>query len=213
MFDLTLTFDNGPTAEATPAVLDVLRRHGVKGTFFAVGRQVEAPGGRELCERIVADGHWLGTHTYSHAAPFGALPADEAERELDGGDAAVAGLAHPDRLMRPLSDGGFLDRRVLTPAILERLQAGRYSLALWTNVPRDWEAGDAWIDRALAACEQRAWSVLILHDIPGGCADGLDRFLERARAAGARLRQELPDDCLPLHRGVLRADIDHLIAA
>lgn len=213
MPDLTLTFDNGPTAEATPAVLDVLRRHGVKATFFVVGRQVEAPGGRALCERIVADGHWLGSHTYSHAAPFGALPTEQAVDELEGGDAAVDGLAHPDRLMRPLSDGGFLDRRVLTPAVLERLRAGGYSLALWTSVPRDWEAGDAWVDTALAACAERPWTVLILHDIPGACADGLDRFLTCASEAGARLRQELPADCLPLHRGELHADIDHLIAA
>jgi peptidoglycan/xylan/chitin deacetylase (PgdA/CDA1 family) len=213
MFDVTLTFDNGPTPEATPAVLDVLRRHGVKATFFAVGRQVEAPGGRELCERIVAEGHWLGSHTYSHAAPFGSLPAAQAVEELERGSAAVDGLEHPDRLMRPLSDGGFLDRRVLTPVILERLRGGGYSLALWTSVPRDWEAGDAWVDTALAACAERPWSVLILHDIQGACADGLDRFVQQAGEAGARFRQELSDDCLPLHRGELRADIDHLVSA
>ncbi|MEV0719676.1 glycosyltransferase, partial [Asanoa sp. NPDC050611] len=62
---IALTFDDGPDPRWTPQVLDVLRRHGVPATFFAVGAQVdEEP---ELARRIVAEGHDLGSHTFTHA--------------------------------------------------------------------------------------------------------------------------------------------------
>lgn len=212
MFDLTLTFDNGPT-DATPHVLDVLSRHAVPATFFAVGRQVEAPGGRALAERVVAEGHWIGSHSHSHLAPFGKLSdPDAAVAELLRGDAAVAGLAHPDRLVRPLSDGGFLDDRVLSRGVLEQLRQGGFSLVLWTSVPRDWEPGDGWVDVALADCATRSWTLMILHDVPGACSDGLERFIRRAVDAGARFRQDFPPECVPLYRGQVRGPVEHLVA-
>ncbi len=62
--EIFLTFDDGPTDSVTPLVLDVLRREGVKATFFLIGRQIR---GREhIVRRIAADGHAIGIHTYSH---------------------------------------------------------------------------------------------------------------------------------------------------
>ena len=61
---VALTFDDGPDPRWTPAVLDVLRRHGVHATFFVVGARVlEHP---ELSRRIVGEGHELGIHTFTH---------------------------------------------------------------------------------------------------------------------------------------------------
>ena len=40
MFDLTLSFDNGPTPDVTPLVLDVLARRGIKSTFFVIGEKL-----------------------------------------------------------------------------------------------------------------------------------------------------------------------------
>ena len=48
MFDLTLTFDNGPEPETTPFVLDVLARRSIRTTFFVVGHKLSTPEGREL---------------------------------------------------------------------------------------------------------------------------------------------------------------------
>lgn len=58
-----LTFDDGPNADATLAVLDVLRTHGIKATFFAIGKNVERfP---EVAKQIVDAGHELGNHGYT----------------------------------------------------------------------------------------------------------------------------------------------------
>ena len=59
-----LTFDDGPIPEATPWVLDVLDRYGVKATFFMVGQNVERH--PELLEEVVGRGHSVGNHTLHH---------------------------------------------------------------------------------------------------------------------------------------------------
>ena len=65
---LYLTFDDGPIPECTPQVLDILSRYGVKATFFMVAdNAVRYP---ELLERVKAEGHTLGNHTYHHLRGF-----------------------------------------------------------------------------------------------------------------------------------------------
>jgi peptidoglycan/xylan/chitin deacetylase (PgdA/CDA1 family) len=64
-----LTFDDGPSPEVTPWVLDELDRHGAKATFFCLGKNVEMfP---ELFEEIKARGHAVGNHSYSHIKGWG----------------------------------------------------------------------------------------------------------------------------------------------
>jgi peptidoglycan-N-acetylglucosamine deacetylase len=58
-----LTFDDGPS-RSTPKILEVLREHHVKATFFVVGKTSEES--RSLYKEIVEEGHTLGNHTFSH---------------------------------------------------------------------------------------------------------------------------------------------------
>ena len=71
MFDLTLTFDNGPEPDVTPHVLDVLKRRNIRSTFFVIGKNLAMPGRRALSERAKAEGHWIGNHTWTPAGPLG----------------------------------------------------------------------------------------------------------------------------------------------
>ncbi len=59
-----LTFDDGPTREVTPAVLDILKEHHVKATFFMLGQMVAK--NRDLAKRVYDEGHLLANHSYSH---------------------------------------------------------------------------------------------------------------------------------------------------
>lgn len=60
-----LTFDDGPTPKVTPDILDVLKKHNVKATFFVVGKEIE---GREnVLKQIYNEKHAIGLHTYSHS--------------------------------------------------------------------------------------------------------------------------------------------------
>lgn len=58
-----LTFDDGPS-ENTEKILDILKEKGVKATFFVIGQEDERS--KELYQRIVAEGHTLGMHSFSH---------------------------------------------------------------------------------------------------------------------------------------------------
>ena len=63
-----LTFDDGPIPEATPFILDTLARFNAKATFFMVGQNITRH--PELFERIKAEGHQIGNHTYNHLGSF-----------------------------------------------------------------------------------------------------------------------------------------------
>lgn len=61
---LYLTFDDGPHPEATPFVLDELQKYGAKGTFFCIGKNVQAY--PQIYKRILSEGHRVGNHTNNH---------------------------------------------------------------------------------------------------------------------------------------------------
>jgi peptidoglycan-N-acetylglucosamine deacetylase len=59
-----LTFDDGPHPMVTPFVLDLLKQHKAKATFFCIGKNVQQQ--PKLYERILAEGHRVGNHTFNH---------------------------------------------------------------------------------------------------------------------------------------------------
>lgn len=60
-----LTFDDGPTKEVTPLILDVLKQYDVKATFFMLGKMIER--NSDLAKRVYEEGHLLANHSYSHS--------------------------------------------------------------------------------------------------------------------------------------------------
>ncbi|MCQ2227703.1 MAG: polysaccharide deacetylase family protein [Bacteroidales bacterium] len=62
--EIAFTFDDGPVPEQTPWVLDILAKYGIKAAFFCVGDNVRKY--PEIFERICAEGHIVGNHTFNH---------------------------------------------------------------------------------------------------------------------------------------------------
>lgn len=86
--EVWLTIDDGPDPRDTPDLLDLLERFEARATFFAIGRKAE--GQHALCQRIIAEGHTMENHTYSH--PSGSWwihPRPLVEREMSRGSAAI----------------------------------------------------------------------------------------------------------------------------
>ena len=213
MFDLTLSFDNGPEPEVTPHVLDALAKHGIKTTFFVIGEKLLDPKRLDLAARTRAEGHWIGNHTFTHSVPLGQQRDPEtAEHEIARTQALIGDLAHPQRWFRPFGGGGNLDDRLLKPSVVEHLTAGGYSCVLWNAIPRDWDDPEGWVDRALALCRAQAWSLMVLHDLPSGAMRHLESFLDRATAAGGRFRQEFPGDCVPIRAGKIVLPIEPYVS-
>jgi cellulose synthase/poly-beta-1,6-N-acetylglucosamine synthase-like glycosyltransferase/spore germination protein YaaH/peptidoglycan/xylan/chitin deacetylase (PgdA/CDA1 family) len=96
---VALTFDDGPDSRWTPAILDTLRTRGVTATFFVVGLQVvtEIP----LTRRIVAEGHELGNHSFTHP-DLSRLPDALVRLELGATERAIEAVTNRrSALFRP----------------------------------------------------------------------------------------------------------------
>ena len=97
---ITLTFDDGPDEIMTPRVLDVLKRHDVKATFFLIGDKVDKY--PHIAKRIVDEGHIVGNHTYSHSGLFPLSSSTKVKDELQRcNDAIYEAVGLRTKLFRP----------------------------------------------------------------------------------------------------------------
>ena len=89
--EVVLTFDDGPMPWVTKSILDTLDTFCTKATFFSVGRMALAY--PATVRDVLARGHTLGTHTYSHPFNMPRMKVDAATSEIERGLAAVATAA------------------------------------------------------------------------------------------------------------------------
>jgi len=172
---LALTFDDGPDAHITPQILDALADHGARATFFILGRRAEAH--PELLQRIVAEGHALGNHSYSHPQR---TTAPEAQSELDRTDALIADAAwQKPTVYRP--PYGIVDGN-LTWAALAR----GYAAVLWTISSADTRSIDADTIARNVIYTPNPGDIVLMHDGAGhqATADAVPRILRELGDAG-----------------------------
>jgi peptidoglycan-N-acetylglucosamine deacetylase len=125
---VALTFDDGP-APATSELLDILAREGLRATFFVLGKHVaQYP---DLARRIVADGHAIANHSYTHP-DLTTLPGGEIESELRRTQQAVLEVTGADVVFArpPYGESNDEVSRQLSTAGLEEV--------IWTVDSRDW---------------------------------------------------------------------------
>lgn len=208
---ITTTFDNGPDPEVTPQVLDTLRRHGIKSTFFVLGEKLRDR--RALAERAHAEGHWIGNHTFNHIVPLG-MTAEKgvAAWEIARTQELMDGLVHDRRFFRPFGGGGLLDKRLLNREAFDLLRREAFTCVLWNAIPEDWARPDGWVERALELCFSQPHTVLVLHDLQTGAMKQLDRFISAAKDKGATFQQDFPSDCVPMERGRPTGPIEAYVA-
>jgi peptidoglycan/xylan/chitin deacetylase (PgdA/CDA1 family) len=84
--EVALTFDDGPT-EFTPKFLDLLKENQIKATFFCIGRQIKKH--PETFQRIIAEGHTIGNHTFSHSDTTGFLSTSKMIEEIEKCDDVI----------------------------------------------------------------------------------------------------------------------------
>ena len=127
---ISLTFDSGWIFEYTPALLDILLEQGVVATFFHRGKWAEA--NPELVTRIVAEGHLIGNHSYTH--PYmDKLSPTEVAKEITLADMALEKLVgYKPWLYRPPYGS-------CTPTVRQVLAEGGYTHSImWTIDSHDW---------------------------------------------------------------------------
>ena len=191
---VTLTFDNGPTPEVTERVLDILAGQRILTTFFVIGSKLGEPAAVSLMQQAHAAGHWIGNHTFSHTVALGDRPdRDYALSEIEGAQARIGRFSNPEKLFRPYGNSGRLGPHLLSRAALDHLVANDYRTIIWNNLPGDWKDPDGWVESCMAQVSSLDWSVVVLHDIEGGCLTRLPELLRRLEDLGVTFEQDFSD--------------------
>ncbi|MEU8135566.1 bifunctional polysaccharide deacetylase/glycosyltransferase family 2 protein [Streptodolium elevatio] len=184
---VALTFDDGPDPTWTPRVLEVLARHGAKGTFFMVG--ADAAAHPDVVRDVRDAGHEIGSHTYTHAA-LGDVPPWRADLELSLTRNVLAGAAGVQvRLLRPPYSsvpaalcGGTWE------AVRRAGQDGYLTVATDLD-SKDWTRPGADAIAAAATPRDGRGAVIMFHDGGGDRAqtvEGLDLLLANLEGQGYR---------------------------
>jgi peptidoglycan/xylan/chitin deacetylase (PgdA/CDA1 family) len=175
-----LTFDDGPHALGTPAVLEILAAAGVRATFFLVGEQaLRHPA---LVDEITAAGHLIGVHCHRHRNLLRLAPRQVRE-DLGTAAAVLEDMVGAElALYRP-------PYGILNAAALRFARRRSWRTVLWSDWGRDWEAGatpQSIVRRLMRDAGQG--SVGLLHDSDSYSAPG---SWERTARALPRLLEEL----------------------
>lgn len=181
-----LTFDDGPHAQGTPAVLEILARERTQATFFLVGEQVRR--NPELAREIVAEGHEIALHCDRHRNLLRLTPWQVREDIARALETIETATGRSPMLYRP-------PYGVLNAAALRIARDRGWRTMLWSDWGRDWEkraTPESIVARLTDDADPGA--VLLLHDADDYSAPGswrrtaaaLPRVLDALRERGLR---------------------------
>jgi peptidoglycan/xylan/chitin deacetylase (PgdA/CDA1 family) len=154
---LFLTFDDGPTPEVTPWVLEELKKYKAHATFFCIGRNVER--NPELFSEIISHGHSIGNHTMNH------LNGWKTSRSFYRKDVAMCEDVLRASGIRNQESGFFrppYGKLTLTQYIFLKKN---YRIAMWDVLSRDFDAafsGEECLQRVVT--KAKPGSVVVFHD-------------------------------------------------
>ena len=170
---VAISFDDGPSSELTPKVLEILKQYGVHATFYIMGRHV--PGNEEIIKQIVEEGHQVGNHSYSHPLLTKLSPEEVNKQIADTqkliGDAT--GGIRPTTLRPPY--GGF-----------NRMVAEQAGIAIlnWSVDTLDWKSRNA--QSILQEVREGAYNgaIILMHDIHPESVEALPSLLDFLQKEG-----------------------------
>ncbi|MBQ9467574.1 MAG: polysaccharide deacetylase family protein [Clostridia bacterium] len=155
---LALTFDDGPHPVYTDRILKTLKKYGVRATFFVIGENVGYYPG--VLERVLADGHAIGSHTFSHRHVSSVSRAQFFE-EYRKNDRLLRSFGVETKLFRPPE--GVCDAKV--QALSARFDC---DIILWSVDTEDWRSPPVYkIVRAVLDRVQGG-EIILMHDYVSG---------------------------------------------
>ncbi|RZM82554.1 polysaccharide deacetylase [Leptolyngbya iicbica LK] len=162
---VALTFDDGPDPRYTEQIGQILADAGAPSTFFVMGRHVQQH--PELVQTLMAQGHELGNHTWSHPSLKTKSPATIRD-ELESTDQLLRDLGYtqPIPFRSPYGHSWF----TLPHVLKQRDQAN----ILWTVQMNDWKPEEPDVMMALLAPKFGNGAIVLMHDGDGE-SEGADR--------------------------------------
>ena len=173
---LFISFDDGPHEIVTAQVLNMLSKHGAKATFFCLGKNVlQHP---MIFERIIAEGHAVGNHSYHHLNGW----KTQDEKYLE--DVVAAAGCIPSNLFRP-PYGRLKSRQA------QRLQAVGFQVVMWTLLSADYNKKISKEECAMRVVKNiHPGAIILFHDSEKAAKNmlyALEVLLKNATEQGYRL--------------------------
>ncbi|MGZ3775590.1 MAG: polysaccharide deacetylase family protein [Pseudobdellovibrionaceae bacterium] len=191
---IALTFDDGPNAATTPLILNVLKAHNAKATFFVLGDNIK--GNEALLNRMLQEGHHIGNHSYSHPN-FHQLSSATANFEISATDALLRKVTQPVYFRFPYGNS--------TCGARELVRSKGYRIVGWNIDSCDWAYADGvvsgsenatcqaprnlrrdYFNYVLRGVARTQGGVMLMHDIHRNTAQSLDRLLYALEKEGYR---------------------------
>ncbi len=150
---VAITFDDGPSKKYTEILLDGLKEHGVKATFFLTGQEILK--NKDVVKRMSEEGHLVGNHTYSHV-DLKRTNYNMAKEEIEKTNACIKQVTgkNPKYIRPPYGDW---DERLMLETDM--------SIVLWSVDPEDWKDQNASIVANRVIKDTQPGDIILLHDI------------------------------------------------
>ncbi|WP_242221536.1 peptidoglycan-N-acetylglucosamine deacetylase [Bacillus cereus group sp. BfR-BA-01380] len=179
--EVALTFDDGPDPIYTPQVLDKLKKHGVKATFFLLGENAERY--PKVVEQIVSEGHIVGNHTYNHPNLNKIDDKQYHEQMLKTEKILQKLTGYSPKFFRP--PYGIINENQVKWATEQN-----FMIIQWSVDTLDWKGLNAVEITNKVLGNAFPGSILLQHTAPGGklqgSVDALDRLIPNLTSKGAR---------------------------
>lgn len=174
---VALTFDDGPDPHVTPRILNVLKEHDVKATFFMLGSQAEKY--PAIAKSVAEAGHEIGNHTDHHKDLTKIGREQMAQEVLASRQKIMDATKEIPVMLRP--PYGAINRDVETVA-----DDNGTSLVLWSVDSLDWKNKNAAAINSVVQKEIAPGAIILLHDVHSTTADALPTLLTTLEKEGYR---------------------------
>ena len=167
---IAMTYDDGPHPQNTPRLLDILRKRNIKATFYVIGRSVNLY--PQLTRRIVAEGHEIGNHTWTHPN-LKTLSNADVRKELNSTrDIIVSTCGVKPRTMRPPYGALRQDQRAWI------YKEYGYPTILWSVDPEDWKRPGVSVVTSRIVNNTRNGGIVLAHDLHKPTIDAMPGTLD-----------------------------------
>lgn len=179
--EVVLTFDDGPVPGKTDKVLDALKRHCTKATFFMVGRMVaNYPG---LVKKVLSEGHTIGAHTYSHRnlrQTNTTTAINDVNRSIQAINAAAG------RNTSAFFRFPYLSENHHVSAMLNQRDYGIFAIDVDSKDYR-FRNSNSMVNRIMMELKRTGKGIILMHDTKTVTANGIGQLLMRLNDAGYKI--------------------------
>lgn len=179
--EVVLTFDDGPWPVTTPMVLAALKAECLQATFFSIGKH--ATWHPEVLKQVIAAGHTVGSHTWSHQNLAHKSP-QEAKDEIEKGMSAVATMAGTS--IAPFFRYPQLRQTADLKAYLAQRNVAAFSIDIDSEDFRI-KKPDVLVSSTMAALKKKGKGIILMHDMHKWTALAVPELLAQLKANGYKV--------------------------